>query len=99
MTEKMHISPYRQSAAHREGKYDPLRSRELLLHRKEIDNLSNLSTQKGFTIIPLEVLLKNNFVKMVIGVCRGKKAHDKRDVLKRRAETKEVNQALKKFNR
>lgn len=99
VVENMHISPYRQSAAHREGNYDPTRRRELLLHKKEINYLSGLTAQKGQTIIPLEIFLKNNLIKVLLGVCRGKKAHDKRGVLKKRAETREIDLALKKFNR
>lgn len=96
MTENMHVSPYRY--APHEG-YDPLRRRELLLKRKEIDHLAGLSNQKGFTLIPLEIILKKNLIKVVVGVCRGKKQHDKRDVLKRRAMTREIDQGLKKFSR
>lgn len=96
MTENMHVSPYRY--APREG-YDPLRRRELLLKRKEIDYLAGLSNQKGFTLIPLEIILKKNLIKVILGICRGKKQHDKRDVLKRRAMTREIDQGLKKFSR
>lgn len=92
----MHVSPYRYAPS---DNYDPLRRRELLLRRKEIDHLAGMTVQKGFTLIPLEIFLKNNLIKMLLGVCRGKKAHDKRDVLKRRAVTREINQGLKKFTR
>ena len=96
VTENLHISAYRYSST---PGHEPLRRRELLLHRKEIDYLAQESAQKGFTLIPLEIFLKNNIIKVLLGVCRGKKAHDKRDVLKRRAMTKEVMQGLKKFTR
>ncbi len=96
MTENLHVSPYRYAPL---AGYDPLRRRELLLKRKEIDNLAGLSNQKGFTLVPLEIILRHNLIKVIIGVCRGKKQHDKRDVLKRRAMTREVDQGLKKFSR
>lgn len=97
MLEHMHISPYRYSSG--TAASNPLRRRELLLRKKEIDYLAGLSRQKGFTLIPLEIVLKNNLIKIILGVCRGKKQHDKRDVLKRRAVTREIDQSLKKFSR
>jgi len=95
-TENMHVSPYRYAVI--EG-IDPLRKRQLLLKKKEIDQLTDYSSQKGLTLVPLEILLKKNFIKLIIGVCRGKKSHDKRDVLKHRAENREIEQGLKKFTR
>lgn len=95
-TENMHISPYQHAPA---GNQEPLRRKELLLKRKEIDYLAGMSSQKGFALVPLEIILKKNLIKVIIGVCRGKKAHDKRQVLKRRAEGREIAQALKKFAR
>lgn len=92
----MHVSPYKCAPA--EG-YDPLRKRGLLLKKSEIDRLAGFSAQKGLTLIPLEVFLQRGFVKILLGVCRGKKLHDKRLVLKKRAITKEINQGLKKFSR
>lgn len=97
IVENMHISPYRYSSGG--AAISPLRRRELLLHKKEIDHLAGLSLQKGFTLVPLEATLKNNLIKILLGVCRGKKKHDKREVLKRRAVTREINQNLKKFAR
>ena len=96
MTQNLHVSPYRYAT---DQSYNPTRSRELLLKRKEINHLSGITAQKGLTLIPLEIILKKNFVKVVLGVCRGKKAGDKREVLKRRAITREINQGLKKFSR
>ena len=96
MTENLHVSPYRYAPL---AGYDPLRRRELLLTRQEIDELAGLSGQKGFTLVPLEIIVKNNLIKVIIGVCRGKKQHDKRNVLKRRAMTREIDQGLKKFSR
>lgn len=93
--QNIHISPYRY--AQQEG-YDPVRKRELLLKKKEISYLSGLSVQKGYTLIPLEVYAKNSLVKVLLGVCRGKKAHDKRNVLKKRAMIREIDQGLKKFS-
>lgn len=96
VTENMHVSPYRYAPV---TAFDPLRRRELLLKKKEIEYLAGMATQKGFTLIPLEIIQKGNLVKVVLGVCRGKKQHDKRDVLKKRAMTREVEQGLKRFSR
>ena len=96
IVENMHVSPYKHAVI--DG-YDPLRRKELLLHKKEIVRLASSSAQKGCTLIPLEVILKNNLIKVVLGVCHGKKQHDKRNVLKRRAMQREVDQSLKKFSR
>lgn len=94
--ENMHVSPYKYAA---NVPQDPLRRRELLLRRKEINYLAGLAAQKGYTLIPLEILVKNNLLKILLGVCRGKKQHDKRDVLKKRAVNREIEQGLKKFGR
>lgn len=94
--ENMHISHYPPSPV--EG-YDPLRRRTALLHKKEIENLAGKSEKGGYTLIPLEVILKRNLVKVVIGVCRGKKAHDKRDTIKKRDVQRDISQGLKSFSK
>ncbi len=96
LTENLHVSQYNHST---DPHFDPLRRRELLLKKKELDNLAGLSLQKGFTLIPLEIYLLRHHIKVLLGVCRGKKLHDKRLVLKKRAVTKEIDQGLKKFSR
>ncbi|PJC36997.1 SsrA-binding protein [Candidatus Peregrinibacteria bacterium CG_4_9_14_0_2_um_filter_53_11] len=94
--EKMHISYYPQS---NNPDYDPLRSRELLLHKKELELLAARSAEKGLTLVPLEILLKKHLIKVILGVCRGKKQHDKRSVLKDRAVERDIQSSLKKFSR
>lgn len=96
LVENMHISPYKYAS---NVILNPTRPRELLLRKKEIDYLSGMSLQKGFTLIPLEIFLKNNLIKVLLGICRGKKQHDKRDVMKKRSVEREINQGLKKFTR
>ena len=63
----------------------PLSRRRLLVHRKEIEELRLKSEAKGLTLIPLRLYLKHGFIKMELGVCRGKALHDKRDALKKKA--------------
>ena len=80
----MHISPYDQGSY---ANVDPLRSRKLLLHKKEILKLVGKITSKGLTLIPLRVYFSHNIAKILIGIARGKKEYDKRaDIAKRDAE-------------
>ncbi len=68
----------------------PLSRRRLLVHRKEIEELRLKSEAKGLTLIPLRLYLKHGFIKMELGVCRGKALHDKRDALKKRAQKRDM---------
>lgn len=80
----MHISPYEQGSY---ANVDPLRSRKLLLHKKEIRKLTSRLTQKGLTLVPLKVYFKHNIAKVLMGLAQGKRAFDKRhDIAKRDAE-------------
>ena len=96
VTETFHISPYRYAQGEAP---DPLRKRDLLLKKKEIETLADLIAREGLTLIPLELYLKKGLIKVLLGVCRGKKKHDKRDTLKQRAVNREINQGLKRFTR
>lgn len=77
----MHISPYEKGSVFN---LDPLRQRKLLLHKREIIKLYSLATQKGLTLVPLAVYLKQGKVKLEIGVARGKKLYDKRQSIAER---------------
>lgn len=88
----VHISPYEQGNLFN---HDPLRARKLLMHKRQIDRLLGESKNKGITLIPLKVYLKNGFAKVLIGVAKGKKQYDKREDLKRKAVNREVERALK----
>ena len=72
----MHISPYEQGNIYNQ---DPLRKRKLLLNRSEIRKLIGLTTQKGYSLIPLSVYLKDGLVKLELAVAIGKKQYDKRE--------------------
>jgi SsrA-binding protein len=74
----------------------PRRERKLLLHRREIDKLDAAVAQKGYTILPLEVYLKRGRIKVLLGLCRGKKLYDKRQDSRRRDAQREVESALKR---
>ena len=82
----MHISPYEQGNIFNK---DPLRTRKLLLNRREINKLIGLTQQKGMSLIPVKLYFKNNFVKVELGIGKGKKLYDKRqDMAKKDAERK-----------
>lgn len=83
----MHISPYEKGSAYNQ---DPIRIRILLLHKKQIIKLASQVAQKGLTLVPLTVYLKNGLVKIEVGVARGKKLYDKRqDIMRKDAQRKQ----------
>jgi len=87
-----HISPY--SHGNREN-HDPLRTRKLLLHKREILKLEKETTVKGMTLVITRIYLKNRRVKFEIGVAKGKKLYDKRETEMKRTIEKETRQQLK----
>ena len=91
----MHISPYEQGNVFNK---DPLRPKKMLLHKKEILKLFGLVAQKGYTLVPLQVYLKNSRVKIEIGLCRGKKLYDKRDDMARNDAKRDMERAFKTHN-
>lgn len=88
-----HISPYKMAANVRD--YDPMRSRKILLHRKQIDHLIGTIQSQGMTAIPLAVGLERNLVKVEVGIGRGKKRYDKREFIKKRDMLRDAQRDLK----
>ena len=88
-----HIAAY--EAASRFG-HEPNRPRKLLLHRRQIDELTAMVAQKGLTLVPLKLYIKKGTAKLEIGVGRGKKLHDKREVIARRDSDREIERAMKR---
>jgi len=89
-------------AAYRGGSYfnhDPRRDRKLLMHRREINRLVGKVQEKGLTLIPLRVYLKNNLAKVEIGLARGKKQYDKRATLREKDSRREVERAIARHGR
>jgi SsrA-binding protein len=76
--------------------HEPKRDRKLLLHRREIDKLDEATAQAGMTALPLEVYLKKGRIKVLVGICKGKKHYDKRQEARRRDAAREVEAALKR---
>jgi SsrA-binding protein len=87
----MHISPYEFSR----GDLDPVRSRKLLLHRRELDALAKATAEKGVTLVPTRVYFKDGRAKVEIAVARGKRSYDKRHALAERDAKRETERALK----
>jgi len=92
-TEGIHISTYAHS---RREDFMETRRRKILLHKKEINRLEIHTKEKGIAIIPLELYLKGSLIKLLIGVCRGRKLYDKRSVLKKRDISREIDRAVAK---
>lgn len=89
-----HVSPYKHAS---NKTLDPIRKRKLILHKKEIYKIAQAIFQKGVTAIPLELYSKGGLIKLKIGICRGKKLHDKREVLKKRSQEMEIKRQLKRY--
>ncbi len=90
--EGMHISPYEQGNIYNR---DPLRPKKLLMHRKEIRKLDALVMRQGYTLVPLEIYLKDGRMKVQLGLCKGKQLHDKRDSMAKRDSDREIQRALR----
>lgn len=79
--------------------HDPVRRRRLLLHKREIERLASKVQEKGLTVVPLEVVIDGNWIKVEIALVRGKQLHDKRETLRRRTLDREAEQAIKERDR
>ncbi|MGN0689652.1 MAG: SsrA-binding protein SmpB [Oscillospiraceae bacterium] len=88
----MHISPYEKGNIFNK---DPFRVRKLLMHRKEIHSLFGKIKQEGLTLIPLSLYFKDSRVKMQVGLCKGKKLHDKREDIAKRDAKREIERSVK----
>ncbi len=76
--------------------YEPTRPRKLLLHRKQIDNLTSKVLEKGLTLVPLKLYIKNSIAKVEVALVKGKKLYDKRESIIRRETEREIGRALKR---
>ena len=91
----VHISPHSHAGSY--FNHDPLRIRKLLAHRREISKLRGQLEKKGLTLIPLNLHLKGSWIKLAIGIGRGRKLHDKRQEEKRKQANKEVKTILDSY--
>ena len=93
--EGMHISPYEQG---NQFNRDPMRPKRLLLHKSEIRKLDGQVARQGYTLVPLELYLKDGRMKLQLGLCKGKAEHDKRDATAKRDADREIRRALRQNN-
>ena len=92
----MHISPYEKGNIFHK---DPRRNRKLLMHKREIMRLFGKIKQDGYSLIPLSIYFKGPYVKLEIGLARGKKLYDKRDSAAKKDAKREIDRAMKSRNR
>ena len=86
-----HFSPYSHGNI---NNHAPVRKRKMLLHRAEIDKIYGKTRDKGFTLVPTKVYLKDGLVKREVALARGKKSHDKRETIKKREQEAEAKAAI-----
>ncbi len=91
-----HISPYSHGNI---ANHDPMRTKKLLLHKREIQRLIGKIQQKGYALIPLKIYFKNEKAKVELGLAKGKKAYDKREDIKKREAGREMEKAFKEGRR
>jgi SsrA-binding protein len=91
----MHISPYEQGNIFNR---DPVRARKLLMHKREIIKLNARVMQDGVALIPLSLYFKDSKVKIELGLCKGKKLHDKRDSEADRQSKRDIDRVMKERN-
>ena len=96
LVQGMHISPYEQGNIFNT---DPLRQKKLLLHKSQIRHLAQEVGKMGYSLIPLQVYLKDGRFKMELGLCKGKKLHDKRDDMAAKDAQRDIQRALRSKNR
>lgn len=90
--QNVHISPYEQGNVFN---HDPVRTRKLLMHKKQIARLVAETKSSGYTLVPLKVYIKDGYAKVLIGLAKGKKKYDKREDLKRKDQKREIAREMK----
>jgi SsrA-binding protein len=93
----VHISPYEQSGVY--GKFEPMRPRKLLLHKRQIAQIASRMRERGYTVVPTMVYLKNGRAKVEIALAKGKRMYDKRAAIAKRDSEREIRQAIKDSSR
>ena len=88
----VHISPYEMGNIFNR---DPLRPKKLLMHKREIMKLAGLISREGYTIVPLSLYFKGSYVKMCIGLCKGKKLYDKREDIAKKDANRDIERHMK----
>jgi SsrA-binding protein len=94
--QQLHIPPYEQG---NRWNLDPVRPRKLLLHRSEIEKLRKAIEQKGHTLIPLKLYFSRGRAKLLLGIAKGRKSHDKREAIAERDAKREMDRAKRRMSR
>ena len=92
---QLHISPYKYAY---NANHEAMRTRKLLLHNYEIRRLSAKIREKGYTLVPLKIYFKNDKIKVLIGLGKGKKLYDKRETIKQRDVKRDMDRERKKYS-
>ncbi|MEX0585135.1 MAG: SsrA-binding protein SmpB [Pirellulales bacterium] len=75
--------------------HDPKRTRKLLMHRREVEKFASRAKEQGLTLVPLKMYFKRGLVKVLLGLCKGRKMHDKREVIKKRDTQRDIQRAMR----
>lgn len=89
---QMNISPYENGNIYNK---DPLRPKKLLLNKSEIHKLIGMTTVKGYTLVPIQIYFSGNFVKLELGIGKGKKLYDKREDIKKKEAQRKIDRYMK----
>ena len=92
----VHIAQYEQAGR---SSHDPKRPRKLLMHRREIMRLQSSTQERGYTLVPLRMYIKGRLAKVEIGLVRGKRQYDKREVIAKRDAERRIHREWKEFGR
>lgn len=90
--ENLHVSKYKEGNIFN---HDELRSRKLLIKKKELQRLKKFKEKEGYTLIPISFYLKKSIIKVEVGICKGKKLYDKRETLKQKSIKKDLSREIK----
>ncbi|WNZ73212.1 SsrA-binding protein SmpB [Borreliella garinii] len=90
--ENLHVSKYKEGNIFN---HDELRPRKLLIKKKELQRLKKFKEKEGYTLIPISFYLKKSIIKVEVGICKGKKLYDKREILKQKSTKKDLNREIK----
>lgn len=90
--ENLHVSKYKEGNIFN---HDELRPRKLLIKKKELQRLKKFKEKEGYTLIPIGFYLKKSIIKVEVGICKGKKLYDKREILKQKSIKKDLSREIK----
>ncbi|APQ15509.1 SsrA-binding protein [Borreliella garinii] len=90
--ENLHVSKYKEGNIFN---HDELRPRKLLIKKKELQRLKKFKEKEGYTLIPISFYLKKSIIKVEVGICKGKKLYDKREILKQKSIKKDLSREIK----